>query len=337
MRTDDVRIEKTDREITMSREYDAPRELVWRAWTDPAELARWWGPSGFRTTTHAHRLAAGGEWRFTMHGPDGHDYVNHIAYDEVRAPERLAYKQGGDVEGEAVSFSVVVTMDELPGKRTRVTMKSLFPSAKTLQLVVEKYGAIEGGKQHLTRLAEHLPKSSAGAGAAAGKPFSLTRVFAAPRELVVKAWTERDQLAKWFGPKGFETVKSSLDLRVGGTYHYGMKAPDGNLMWGRWTFQELALPERMVFVSSFSDPKGGLARAPFLDGKFPLEVLSTVIFSDHAGIGRGTVVTLEAVPIRASAEETALFGGMYDSMRGGWTGTFERLDEHLSATPAARS
>ncbi|TAJ18235.1 MAG: SRPBCC domain-containing protein [Planctomycetota bacterium] len=231
-------------------------------------------------------------------------------------------------------------------------MKSLFPSAKALKHVVEKYGAIEGGKQHLTRLSEFLPTLSAsktssattasgaasanGPSSSAANPFSITRVFRAPRELVVKAWTERDQLAKWFGPKGSQVIDAKLDLRVGGTFHYGLKSSDGSVMWGRWKFEELALPGRMVFVSSFSDPKGGLARAPFFDGKWPLETHSVVTFSEHAGIGKGTVVKLEWVPLRATAEELALFASMHDSMRGGWGGTFDQLDEHLQATAAAR-
>lgn len=334
MSTDDVRLQKTDREIILSRDYDAPRELVWRAWTEPEQLARWWGPQGFRTTTHAHAFTPGGAWRYTMHGPDGHDYENQLTYREIHAPERLVYEIGGVVDVEPVHFKTVVTFDELPGGRTRVTMKSQFPSAKALQHVVEKYGAIEGGKQHLTRLAGFLPELAAGTAAPA--PFTLTRVFRAPRELVVKAWTEREQLAKWFGPKGTRIVKSSLDLRVGGTYHYGMQSPDGSVMWGRWKFEELALPERMVFLSSFSNEQGEVARAPFFDGVWPLETHSTVTFSEHAGIGKGTVVRLAWVPLRATAEELAQFASMHDSMRGGWSGTFDQLDEHLHATAAAK-
>lgn len=343
--SDDVRLETTDREISLSRDYDAPRELVWRAWTEPAQLVRWWGPQGFRTTTHAHTLAPGGAWRYTMHGPDGRDYENQLTYREIRAPERLVYEIGGVVDVAPVHFSTVVTFEELPGKRTRVTMKSSFPSATALRHVVETYGAIEGGKQHLTRLSEFLPTLGAATGAsastaaapAAAQAFSITRVFRAPRELVVRAWTECDQLAKWFGPKGSQVIDAKLDLRVGGTFHYGLKSSDGSVMWGRWKFEELALPERMVFVSSFSDPKGGLARAPFFDGKWPLETHSVVTFSEHAGIGKGTVVKLDWVPLRATAEELALFASMHDSMRGGWGGTFDQLDEHLNATAAAKS
>lgn len=77
------------------REFDAPRELVFRAWTDPKHLAQWWGPNGFSTTTSAFDLRPGGVWRFVMHGPDGRDYENRVTFDEVVPPERLVYHRGG--------------------------------------------------------------------------------------------------------------------------------------------------------------------------------------------------------------------------------------------------
>ena len=76
----------TDREIATTRIFDAPRELVFQAWTDPARIARWWGPRGFTTSTYAMDVRPGGVWRFCMHGPDGVDYENQITYVEVEEP-----------------------------------------------------------------------------------------------------------------------------------------------------------------------------------------------------------------------------------------------------------
>ncbi|HEY8286936.1 MAG TPA: SRPBCC domain-containing protein [Chloroflexota bacterium] len=64
--------------------------------------------------------------------------------------------------------------------------------------------------------------------------FVVTRVIAAPRELAFKAWTERDRLARWWGPKGAVMQVRDLDLRPGGACHYSMRAPDGHNMWGKW-------------------------------------------------------------------------------------------------------
>ena len=145
------------RTIVQTRVFNAPRELVFEAWTTPEHVAQWFGPEGFTTTTHAMDVRAGGEWRFIMHGPDGTDYPNHIWYDEVTPPERMAYRHGGD-DG-IVSFSVTVTVEEI-GAQTRLTMVSLFPTAEARDFVVEKYGAIEGGRQTLARLAQYVEKQS---------------------------------------------------------------------------------------------------------------------------------------------------------------------------------
>jgi uncharacterized protein YndB with AHSA1/START domain len=139
------------------RVLDAPRDLVWRVWTDPKHLAQWWGPHGFTTTTSAYECKIGGVWRFVMHGPDGRDYKNKIIFIEVVEPERLVYRHAGEEEHEDVRFHVTVTF-EAKGRKTLLTMRSLFATAQERDDVVEKYGAIEGGKQTLERLAEFVEK-----------------------------------------------------------------------------------------------------------------------------------------------------------------------------------
>src|SRR2546430_11151240 len=79
----------SDREILLTRVFDAPRELVFKVWTDPEHVGRWWGPRGFTNTIHEMDVRPGGVWRFTMHGPDGVDYLNRIVFIEVARPERL--------------------------------------------------------------------------------------------------------------------------------------------------------------------------------------------------------------------------------------------------------
>ncbi len=86
------------------REFDAPRDLVFSAFTDPKHLAQWWGPNGFTTTTSSFEMRPGGIWRFVMHGPDSRDYQNRITFDEVVPPERLVYRHGGGEDVEPVQF-----------------------------------------------------------------------------------------------------------------------------------------------------------------------------------------------------------------------------------------
>src|SRR5688572_2241673 len=111
-----------DREIVIERVIDAPRELVFEAWTDPTHMTHWWGPRRFTTTTHRMDVRPGGAWRFVMHGPDGRDYQNRIVYREVVTPERLVYDHGGGDDVEPVSFHTTVTFEEYGGK-TRITLR----------------------------------------------------------------------------------------------------------------------------------------------------------------------------------------------------------------------
>lgn len=146
-----------DREIVLSRLLNAPRELVFAAWTDPTQVVQWWGPQGFSTTTREMSVTPGGVWRFVMHGPDGHDYKNKIVFMEVVKPELLVYRHAGEDETDDVRFHVTVTF-EAQGRKTLLTMRSLFETAQERDHVVTKYGAIEGGIQHLGRLAEFVER-----------------------------------------------------------------------------------------------------------------------------------------------------------------------------------
>jgi uncharacterized protein YndB with AHSA1/START domain len=92
------------RSIVITRVIDAPRDIVFEAWTDPKHLAEWWGPTGFTTTTSKFEMRPGGIWRFVMHGPDGRDYQNRVTYHEILRPERIVYSHGGGDDVEPVQF-----------------------------------------------------------------------------------------------------------------------------------------------------------------------------------------------------------------------------------------
>lgn len=148
---------ESDREIVVTRLLDAPRELVFKVWTDPQHVAQWWGPNGFTNTIREMDVRPGGIWRFVMHGPDGVDYDNKIVFLEVVKPERLVYDHGDDVEDDPNCFRVTVTFAEQGGK-TLLTMRSLFKSAAARDYVVKEFGAIDGANQTLGRLEQHLAK-----------------------------------------------------------------------------------------------------------------------------------------------------------------------------------
>ncbi|MBX3729188.1 MAG: SRPBCC family protein [Candidatus Sumerlaeia bacterium] len=145
----------SDREIVTTRLFDAPRDLVFSAWSDARHVSNWWGPHGFRTTTHEMDVRPGGVWRFTMHGPDGVDYPNKIVYREVVRPERLVYNHAGEEDFDHIRFHAVVLFEEEAGG-TRVTLRTIFESADACRLVIEKHGAVEGAQQTLERLGRQL-------------------------------------------------------------------------------------------------------------------------------------------------------------------------------------
>ena len=161
--------------------------------------------------------------------------------------------------------------------------------------------------------------------------FVIARLFDAPRQLVWQCFTDPQRMKAWWGPKGSTLVASNMDLRVGGIYHGAMRGPDGRVMWAKFVYREIVAPERLVWVHSFSDEAGGLTRHP-LSPTWPLEILTTVTFED-APDGK-TRLTLRWSPLHAKAEEQKTFDAAHDSMRGGWGGTFERLDAYLAGAKA---
>jgi len=139
-----------DQTIVGSRIFDAPRELVFQMFTDPKHIVKWWGPRGFTDTVYAMDVRPGGAWRHVMRGPDGVEYINQSEYVEVVKPERLVFKHLS-----APGHVTTITFEDRSGK-TQVTMRMLFDSNEARDKVIETVGAVEGLKQTLNRLAEHM-------------------------------------------------------------------------------------------------------------------------------------------------------------------------------------
>ncbi|WP_030326952.1 SRPBCC family protein [Streptomyces sp. NRRL B-3229] len=142
-----------DREILISREIDAPRELVFEAFTQVRHLSRWWGPEGFTTTTRSFEFRVGGAWDFVMHGPDGTDYQEWITWREIVPPQRIALLHGESAT-DPDAFESFLTF-ESTGERTRIAMRTVFPTRELRDQAVEKYHAVEGGEQTLSNLAAY--------------------------------------------------------------------------------------------------------------------------------------------------------------------------------------
>ena len=309
-------------EISASRLFDAPRDLVFDAFSSPSHLAQWWGPTGFTLTTQEMTFAPGGVWRFVMHGPDGRDYENKIVFGEIARPERISYLHPGDDGAEPVRMEVTVSFAEENGK-TRLTWRMRFSTIAERDRVDREYGAAQGLGQTLTRLGAYVAESGS-------RAFVISRSFDVSRELLWKALTEPERMAQWWGPKGFPVIAAKMDFCPGGRYLYGLKTPDGGAMWGRFIYREIDAPSRIVLVSSFSDDKGGVTRHP-MSASWPLEMLSLFELESE---GDRTTLTIRGLPINSTEEERATFAGAMDSMTKGRSGTFDQLANYLAGATA---
>ncbi|MEV8363874.1 SRPBCC family protein [Streptomyces niveus] len=143
-----------DRQTVISRVIDAPRELVFQAFTEVRHLSRWWGPEGFTTTTRSFEFREGGEWVFVLHGPDGTDYSEWIRWQRIAPPELIALLHG-ESRDDPNAFESVLTFTP-DGAATRIVMRTVFPTKELRDEAVEKYHAVEAGKQTLSNLAAYV-------------------------------------------------------------------------------------------------------------------------------------------------------------------------------------
>jgi uncharacterized protein YndB with AHSA1/START domain len=211
-----------DREILITRVFDAPRDLVFDAFLDAEHIGEWWGPAGFRMTTHSMDVRPGGEWRFVMHGPDGIDYPNRIVYRRIERPHLLVYAHL-DESGRDF-FETTATFVEHEGQ-TRLEFLGVFPTREARDHAVQRYNAIEGGVQTLTRLANYLENVTGST--RSDVEIVNRRTIDAPIESVFNAYTDPATLASWWGPDGFTSTFHDFDFRSGGRWRYTMHGPDG--------------------------------------------------------------------------------------------------------------
>jgi uncharacterized protein YndB with AHSA1/START domain len=149
----------------------------------------------------------------------------------------------------------------------------------------------------------------------------IGRIFDAPPELVWKVWTDPEYVKRWWGPKNFTAPACKIELRVGGTYLYCMRSPEGQEMWSTGVYREIVKPERIVCTVSFADAQGHVVPASHygMSPDFPLELLDTVTFEEY---GKGkTKLTLRFTGIPA--------GQMKEMIGAGWNQSFDKLAESL--------
>ena len=308
--------------ISLTRVYDAPLQAVWEAWTNPEEVAQWWGPRGFTLTTHSHDLRTGGHWHYTMHGPDGTDYENTTQYLEVVPAQRMVYDHGGHTDRPPL-FRVTALFTERNG-RTQLDMSMAFA---TPEIAEESRGFIRkaGGEGTWDRLAEYLGKRIAGK-----EQFFIARSFDAAIDRVYDMWTDPAHLSQWLPPTGATMRFLRQEPKVGGTSFYAMTFANGPTIYGRVKYLALDRPGRIVYAQQFCDENEKVIRAPFFKD-WPETMLTTVELAAEAP--DRTRVTVRWEPQGATQADIAEFVRQRSGMTGGWTGSFDKLEAVLHDPP----
>lgn len=286
-------------EIRATRTFRAPPERVFDAWTDPAKLARWFGPDGFTTTTHEFDLRPGGAWRHTMRGPDGKEYPNHIVFVAVDRPRRLVYDHVSPPR-----FQTTVTF-EREGEGTRMGFLMTFRDPDAYKVATDVYGAREGLHQTVARLAAYVDTHSE-----RNDPMTTThapmlkleRTFNATPERLWSYWTDARKYAKWFNPAPLDLVIHEFDARPGGRIRFDMPQPDGNKNPQEGVFHEV-VPHKLL-----------------VSGSPDRSFLVTVRFEPVDAKRTRTIVEVQGVP----ADWHALAAN-------GWGAGFDKLEGELGA------
>jgi uncharacterized protein YndB with AHSA1/START domain len=293
-----------ERELTLTRVFDAPRELVFQAWTDPAHLKQWWGPHGFTTPACEVDLRVGGAWKIVMRFPDGsNEHTMQAVYREILPPERLAFTSVAlDKDGNRLLEGLTtVTFADLGGK-TKLTLHT-----RMVGLVSYAPRMLEGMEAGWSQSLERLAEKLATPATTSDREIVATRVFDAPRELVFQMWTDPEHISHWWGPRGFTTTTQEMDARPGGVWRHVMHGPDGTDYPNEIVYLEIAKPERLVY-----------------DHVSPPRFQTTVTFAEQGGKTKVTARMLfESATLR---DQVAIEHGAVE----GLIQTLERLGEILA-------
>jgi uncharacterized protein YndB with AHSA1/START domain len=310
-------------QIITSRLINAPRELVWKVLTSPDHIKHCWGPDGFTHTITKMDVQPGGQWLFMMHGPDGTDYPNRVNYHTVKPPSFMSFEHDGgkDGPGEFRFNGEIELFDE--GSKTRIEMRLTLGSIE-MRDGIAGYAAA-GGRQNLERLAAYLAPMVDPL-----NKFVIEHTFPVSQARLFEVCTKVEHVQKWMSPSGTKVMKAQQDLKPGGSYHYGMEMPDGNVMWGLATYREITPNSQLIYAQSFSDKDGGITSHPMAP-TWPLEMLTVFDFIPEGE--NQTRLKITWINTRISDDEIKTFASAHAGMTQGWTGSLDQLNIYLVANP----
>src|SRR3990172_1223363 len=298
---------KNKDELTITRIFDAPRELAWKAWTEPELFKSWWGPKNFTAPFIKIDLRVGGKYLFCMRGPDGKDYWSTGVYREIVPLERLvltdsfAGEKGNVVPASHYGMAgdwplelLVTAMFEEIGGKTKMILRDEGVRAGMMRELTET-----GWSESFDRLAESIVTSGTRIIAERGKQeVIITRVFDAPRNLVFEAYTDPDLISQWLGPSRYTTIVDTMDVRPGGIWRFINRDAAGSEYAFHGVFHDVVAPERIVRTFEFEGAAGHVS-------------LETLTLEE---IGGKTKVTAKAVYQSVEDRDEMLKAGMEEGV-----------------------
>ena len=308
-------VKTSPQDLSITRIFDAPRELVWKAWTEPEHLKKWWGPKHFTAPVIKNDLRVGGKYLYCMHGPDGRDYWSTGVYREIVPLERLAVTDSfADKKGKVVPASqygmigdwpielvVTMTLEDLHGKTKMILHHSGIPEGMMRDLTRT------GWSESFDKLAESIVAGDrTRIIAEPGKQeVVITRVFDAPRDLVFLTLLDRSLVAHWWGPGRFTTIVDKMDARPGGSWRFINRDAAGIDFAFHGVYHDILAPERIVDTFEFEGMPGHVS-------------LETCTLEDVNGRTR---LTVRSVYQSVQDRDSALSSGMEE----GVIETYDRL------------
>jgi uncharacterized protein YndB with AHSA1/START domain len=330
-------VNKDEEELTLERIFEAPRELVWKAWTDPELFMRWWGPARFSCPSCKIDLRVGGKYLACMRSPEGKEYWTVGVYREIAPPSLLVMTnhfsddKGNVVPSEYYGHSpdagkemvLTVRLQELEGKKrtklilTHSGLSKLSPEEREdveqgWTESLDKQGEIlEGGEAPATRTNMPRTRFTAEPGK---QEVLITREFDAPKELVFRAFTDPVLYVKWLGPKGYSMKLEKFEPRSGGSWRYIHKNPEGIAFGFHGVYHEVRAPDLMIDTFEFE----GLPEK----GHVSLEVLRLEEIS-----GNRTRLTIHSVFLSVADRDGMVSSGMEEGLNDSMDRLTELLEE----------
>lgn len=307
--------------LVLTRVFDAPPERVWKAWTEPDEFKRWWGPKGFTAPFCRIDLRVGGTYLYCMRSPEGTDYWGTGAYREILPLKRLVYTDSfADAKGNIVPAThygmradfplemlVTVTFEDL-GEMTKLTLRHA-----GLPAGPDQAGAEQGWSESFDKLAATLtggPPQIDFVTDRQGRQLVMSRVFNAPRERVFRAYTDPKLIPQWWGRRRQTTTVDTMEVRKSGRWRYVCRDPDGTEYAFRGEYREVVPPKRLVSTFEFEGMPGHI-------------VQETATFEERDGKTKLTITS------RFESVED-LDGMLQSGMESGARETWDRLEELLA-------